>query len=90
MARQVPEIHDLVVTFANSIGMVPFSWQRNERLCDELAVDALDDGRVALIANDVSSAEDVDKTGMICLKSLGPCAMMNIVGLEAMYHVAAY
>ncbi len=23
LARRVPEIHDLVVTFANSIGMVP-------------------------------------------------------------------
>jgi 3-hydroxyacyl-CoA dehydrogenase len=45
---------------------------------------------LALIANDVSSAEDVDKTWMICLKALGPCAMLDIVGLEAMYHVAAY
>ncbi|MBR1271946.1 hypothetical protein JQ629_31150 [Bradyrhizobium sp. AUGA SZCCT0222] len=37
----------------------------------------------------MSSAEDIDKTWMICLKSLGPCALMDIVGLETMYHVAA-
>jgi len=27
---------------------------------------------------------------LICLKSLGPCALMDIVGLETMYHVVHY
>lgn len=44
----------------------------------------------ALITNGVSPPEDVDKIRMITMKTLGPCAMMDVVGLETVYHIAAY
>ena len=38
-----------------------------------------------LIANGVSPAEDVDKTRTICTNSIGTFAMMDFIGLKAMY-----
>jgi 3-hydroxyacyl-CoA dehydrogenase len=86
-----PEIYELVVKFAKAVGMVPIllAKEQNGYVMNSLSIPWMMSG-LALIANDVSSAEDVDKTWMICLKSLGPCAMMDIVGLETMYHVAAH
>jgi 3-hydroxyacyl-CoA dehydrogenase len=86
-----PEIYDRVVKFAKAIGMVPIllAKEQNGYVMNSLSIPWMMSG-LALIANDVSSAEDVDKTWMICLKSLGPCALMDIVGLETMYHVAAH
>jgi 3-hydroxyacyl-CoA dehydrogenase len=86
-----PEIYDLVVKIAKAIGMVPIllAKEQNGYVMNSLTIPWMMSG-LALIANDVSSAEDIDKTWMICLKSPGPCAMMDIVGLETMYHVAAH
>jgi 3-hydroxyacyl-CoA dehydrogenase len=86
-----PEIYDRVVKFAKAIGMVPIllAKEQNGYVMNSLSIPWMMSG-LALIANDVSSAEDIDKTWMICLKSLGPCALMDIVGLETMYHVAAH
>jgi 3-hydroxyacyl-CoA dehydrogenase len=86
-----PEIYNRVVEFAKAIGMVPIllAKEQNGYVMNSLSIPWMMSG-LALIANDVSSAEDIDKTWMICLKSLGPCALMDIVGLETMYHVAAH
>ena len=86
-----PEIYKLVVEFAKAIGMVPIllSKEQNGYVMNSLSIPWMMAG-LSLIANDVSTPEDIDKTWMICLKSLGPCALMDIVGLETMYHVAAY
>ena len=86
-----PNIYDLVVEFAKAIGMVPIllSKEQNGYVMNSLSIPWMMAG-LSLIANDVSSSDDIDKTWMICLKSLGPCALMDIVGLETMYHVAHY
>jgi 3-hydroxyacyl-CoA dehydrogenase len=86
-----PEIYQLVVEFAKAIGMVPIllAKEQNGYVINSMTVPWLMAG-LALIANGVSPAEDVDKTWMITLKSIGPCAMMDMIGLETVYHVAAY
>ena len=86
-----PEIYERVVQFAKAIGMVPIllAKEQNGYVMNSLSIPFMMAG-LALLANDVSTAADVDKTWMICTKSLGPCALMDIVGLETMYHVAAY
>jgi len=86
-----PKIYALVVEFAKAIGMVPIllSKEQNGYVMNSLSIPWMMAG-LSLIANDVSSSDDIDKTWMICLKSLGPCALMDIVGLETMYHVAHY
>lgn len=86
-----PEIYEIVVKFAKAIGMVPIllTKEQNGYVMNSLSIPWMMAG-LALVANGVSPAEDVDKTWMICTKSIGPCALMDIVGLETMYHVAAY
>ena len=86
-----PKIYERVVQFAKDIGMVPIllSKEQNGYVMNSLSIPWMMAG-LSLIANDISTSEDIDKTWMICLKSIGPCALMDLVGLETMYHVAHY
>jgi 3-hydroxybutyryl-CoA dehydrogenase len=87
-----PAIYERVVKFAEEIGMVPIRLgkEQNGYVINTMLVPWLMAAQ-ALITNGVSPPEDVDKTWMITMKTaLGPCGMMDMVGLETVYHIAAY
>lgn len=87
-----PKIYEVVVGFAKAIGMVPIRLEKEQNgyVINAMSVPWAMAAQ-ALIANGVSTPEDVDRTWMITMKTaMGPCAMMDMVGLETMYHIAAY
>ena len=45
----------------------------------------------SLVTNGISSPEDVDRTWMITSKmAMGPFAILDVIGMETAYNVAAY
>jgi len=87
-----PEIFELVVTFAKAIGMVPIRLDKEQSgyVINTLLVPWLMAAQ-SLITNGISSPEDVDKTWMITSKmAVGPCGILDVIGMETAYNVAAY
>ena len=87
-----PKIYEAVVEFAKAIGMVPIRLgkEQNGYVINSLLVPWLMAAQ-ALVANDVARPEDVDRTWMITTKmAVGPFGMLDIIGLETAYNVAAY
>ena len=87
-----PAIYEIVVKFAQDIGMVPIRLgkEQNGYVINSLTVPWLMAAQ-ALVANDVARPEDVDKTWMITTKmALGPFGFLDMIGLETAYNVASY
>ena len=85
-----PAVFVRVLTFAEEIGLVPIPIRKEQNgyIINSLLVPwctaALD-----LLVRDVSDVESIDRTWMITLPSgIGPCGMMDRMGLGVVYHVA--
>ena len=84
-----PAVYDQVVEFAKAIGMVPIIIKKEQpgyvlnSLLIPLLIAALE-----LVVKDVSDPESVDKTWMISTQvKQGPFAIMDMIGMETVYHV---
>ncbi len=85
-----PAVFSRVLTFAAEIGLVPIPIRKEQSgyIINSLIVPwctaALD-----LLVRGVTDVESVDRTWMITLQSgIGPCGMMDRMGLGVVYHVA--
>ncbi|WP_245949494.1 3-hydroxyacyl-CoA dehydrogenase [Echinicola strongylocentroti] len=84
-----PEIFKQVEEFAKAIGMVPIPIhkEQNGYVFNSLLVPFLN-AAIDLVAREVSDPESIDKTWMIGNRSqLGPCAFIDIIGMETAYNV---
>ena len=85
-----PAVFEHVLTFAAEIGLVPIPIRKEQNgyIINSLIVPwctaALD-----LLVRGVSDVESIDRTWMITLQTgMGPCGMMDRMGLGVVYHVA--
>ena len=82
-----------VTRFAIEIGMVPIPVRKEQNgyVLNTWFVELLKSS-ITLIANGVCAAEDVDRTFLIANPGaqLGPCAMVDIVGMTTAYNIASY
>ena len=85
-----PAVFELVLTFADEIGLVPIPILKEQSgyIINSLLVPwctaALD-----LLVRGVSDVQSIDRTWMITLQSgMGPCGMMDRMGLGVVHHVA--
>ncbi len=83
-------VFERVLAFAGEIGLVPIPIRQEQKgyIINSLIVPwctaALD-----LLVRGVSDVESIDRTWMISLQSsIGPCGMMDRMGLGVVYHVA--
>ena len=83
------EIFKQVVEFSKQIGMVPIPIfkEQNGYILNSLLVPFLA-AATDLLVNEVSDYASIDKTWMISSgMSMGPCAIMDIIGMETAYNV---
>ena len=85
-----PAVFDRLLTFAEEIGLVPIPIRKEQNgyIINSLLVPwctaALD-----LLVRGVSDVQSIDRTWMITLQTgIGPCGMMDRMGLGVVYHVA--
>lgn len=85
-----PAVFEHVLTFAEEIGLVPIPIRKEQNgyIINSLIVPwctaALD-----LLVRGVTDCQSIDRTWMIALQSgIGPCGMMDRMGLGVVYHVA--
>jgi 3-hydroxybutyryl-CoA dehydrogenase len=85
-----PAVFERLLKFAEEIGLVPIPIRKEQNgyIINSLIVPwctaALD-----LLVRGVSDFESIDRTWMITLQSdIGPCGMMDRMGLGVVYHVA--
>jgi 3-hydroxybutyryl-CoA dehydrogenase len=85
-----PAVFEDVLTFAAEIGLVPIPIRKEQNgyIVNSLIVPwcaaALD-----LLVRGVSDCQSIDRTWMIALRTgMGPCGMMDRMGLGVVYHVA--
>lgn len=84
-----PEVFDLVVSFAESIGMVALSLKKEQPgyILNSLLVPFLE-AATNLVVNDVTDYSTVDKTWMIATGApMGPFAILDIVGITTVYNI---
>ena len=84
-----PQIFDRVVKFAEEIGMVPIPIhkEQNGYVINTLLIPFLSAG-FNLLYNGVADVESIDKTWMIGTGApAGPCAIMDIIGMQTIYNV---
>lgn len=87
-----PDVVERVAAFAADIGMVPIVLEREQTgyVINSLLVPLLTAAQ-SLVTNGVATPEDVDRTWMIATKmQRGPCAIMDLIGMETIYNVTAY
>ncbi|MCX2742756.1 3-hydroxyacyl-CoA dehydrogenase [Mangrovivirga sp. M17] len=84
-----PEIFEIVVQFTRDIGMVPIILKKEHSgyVINSLLVPFLT-AAIDLMANDIASPEDIDKTWMIGMGGpIGPAAIMDMIGMKTVYDV---
>ena len=88
-----PETLVQATEFGIEIGMrpIPVQKQQNGYVINTWFV-ALLNAAQSLVTNGVSTAEDVDRSYLICNKgaSMGPMALMDVVGMETAFNVLQY
>jgi 3-hydroxyacyl-CoA dehydrogenase len=80
---------DIVIAFAKNIGMVPIPIHKEQHgyVINSLLGPLLQ-AAGNLLVNKVSDFETIDKTWMITSGTkMGPCAIMDMVGLETVYNI---
>ncbi|MDG4945740.1 3-hydroxyacyl-CoA dehydrogenase [Weeksellaceae bacterium KMM 9713] len=86
-----PKVYNQVVEFAEAIGMVPIKLKKEQPgyVLNSLLLPLLFSA-VDLLKNGVSDHETIDKTWMIINNkvTIGPCATMDVIGLQTMYNIA--
>lgn len=91
-AATSPEVFEIVVEFARSIGMVPIRMNREQNgyVMNSMSVPWMT-AALALVANDVACPEDVDRIWMISMKTpMGPFGVLDMVGLETAFNISSY
>ncbi len=80
---------DTVITFAKDIDMVPIPiYKEQHGYVINSLLGPLLQAAGNLLVNDVSDHETIDKTWMITSGTkMGPCAIMDMVGLETVYNI---
>lgn len=84
-----PKVFDLVVSFAESIGMVglPLKKEQPGYILNSLLVPFLE-AATNLVVNDITDYSTVDKTWMIATGApMGPFAILDIVGITTVYNI---
>ena len=84
-----PAATEQVITFAKAIGMVPILIRKEQPgyIFNSLLIPFCG-GALKLLANGVAGPEEIDKTWMIGAQmKLGPCAFMDMIGMETIYHI---
>ncbi len=85
-----PAVFEDVLRFAAEIGLVPIPIRKEQEgyIVNSLLVPWCT-GALDLLVRGVSDPESIDRTWMITLRTgLGPCGMMDRMGLGVVYHVA--
>ena len=90
--RTAPEVTALILEFARRIGQVPIPVHKEKRgYVFNSMYGALNHQALALAANGVSSVEDVDRAWMGILGvPIGPFGLMDVVGLDTLWHILNY
>lgn len=82
-----------ITRFAIEIGMVPIPLQKEQNgyVLNSLLVPLLK-ATMSLLANGVSTPETIDRTYLISNRGakVGPCGIMDIIGMTTVYNVASY
>ena len=82
-----------ITQFAIEIGMVPVPLQKehNAYVINSMLVPLLQAAQT-LVTNGVSTAETIDRTYMIMNRgcSMGPCGIMDVVGMKTCYDILSY
>ncbi len=84
-----PECFDRIIEFSKEIGMVPIPIHKEQHgyVINSLLGPLLS-AAGNLLVNEVADFETIDKTWMITTGTkMGPCAIMDMVGLETIYNV---
>jgi 3-hydroxybutyryl-CoA dehydrogenase len=87
-----PEVTNLVLEFARSIGQIPVHLKKeNYSYVFNTMFSAVNQEALKLAANGVASVEDIDRAWMrITEMQIGPFGMMDLVGLDTVWHIAQY
>lgn len=87
-----PQVTERVVAFAHSIGQIPIQLQHESSgYVFNAMFSAVNREALTLAANGVASVEDIDRAWMGIMKMpLGPFGMMDLVGLDTVWHISDY
>ena len=82
-----------VTQFAIEIGMIPIPLQKEQNgyVLNSLLVPLLN-ATLSLLSNGVSTPETIDRTYMVSNRgcAVGPCGIMDIIGMTTAYNVSSY
>ena len=87
-----PVVFERVLKFAAEIGMVPIRIEKEQSgyVLNTLLMPLLEAAQ-ALLVDGIASHQDVDRTWMISTQApLGPCATLDMVGLDTAYAISDY
>lgn len=87
-----PETTELLLAFARRIGQIPIHLRReNYGYVFNAMYTALNESAITLVANGITSIEDVDRAWMGIMKMpIGPFGMLDGVGLDTVWHISDY
>lgn len=86
------EVTALILDFARRIGQIPIHLQReNHNYVFNAMFSAVNREALTLAANGVATVEDIDRAWMgIMEMPIGPFGMMDLVGLDTVWHISDY
>lgn len=87
-----PEVTACVLDFARRIGQMPIHLKReNHSYVFNTMFSAVNREALTLAANGVASIEEIDRAWMgIMEMSIGPFGLMDLVGLDTVWHISHY
>ncbi|MFZ1042514.1 MAG: 3-hydroxyacyl-CoA dehydrogenase [Anaerolineales bacterium] len=87
-----PEITACVLNFAHNIGQIPIYLKKeNHSYVFNTMFSAVNQEALKLAASSVATVEDIDRAWMgITEMRIGPFGMMDLVGLDTVWHIAHY
>ena len=87
-----PEVTAIVLEFARRIGQIPIHLQKESHsYVFNTMFSAVNREALTLAANGVATVEDIDRAWMGIMKMpIGPFGMMDLVGLDTVWHITHY
>ena len=87
-----PEVTARVLEFARRIGQIPIHLQKESHsYVFNTMFSAVNREALTLAANGVATVEDIDRAWMGIMKMpIGPFGMMDLVGLDTVWHISRY
>jgi 3-hydroxybutyryl-CoA dehydrogenase len=91
-AKTAPETMDALVGFARRIGQIPIRMQKESSgYVFNAMYTVINHTAIALVANGVTSFEDVDRSWIGIFKMpVGPFGLLDSVGLDTVWHITEY